>query len=191
MLLSVFAAPYFLTTFRSAPARLVLFRFLHAGLAPYRLLPLRHPRPRLSSLAPCSAGPTSQEQHYHTPARWLTLCNGAVLPAALPASPPPLPLACLAPWHPAGEDTVIEAAGKMISVGSDGTIVISTGKATAANVPAATEVEYLTGEQGLQGLRQSPPSGLRSMAAPPRLPCPPPASLRSPRTSHDLLTCCV
>ncbi len=45
---------------------------------------------------------------------------------------------------------MIEAAGKMISVGSDGTIVISTGKASSANVPAATEVEYLTGE-GLLG----------------------------------------
>lgn len=41
---------------------------------------------------------------------------------------------------------MIEAAGKMISVGSDGTIVISTGKASPVNVPAATEVEYLTGE---------------------------------------------
>jgi len=40
---------------------------------------------------------------------------------------------------------VIEAAGKMISVGSDGTIVISTGKsAGVTNVPAAAEVEYLT-----------------------------------------------
>ncbi|KAL4426266.1 hypothetical protein ABPG77_009881 [Micractinium sp. CCAP 211/92] len=49
----------------------------------------------------------------------------------------------------AGEDTVIEAAGKMISVGSDGTIVISTGKASSANVPAATEVEYLTGRAAM------------------------------------------
>nr|AXF41558.1 LCI450 protein [Chlorella sp. ArM0029B] len=49
----------------------------------------------------------------------------------------------------AGEDTVIEAAGRLISVGSDGTIVISAGKATTIDAPDTAEVEYLTGRAAM------------------------------------------